>query len=129
MHTSWSAANEFCALIQASLDHCLYAIELGLVGNGTEHRIFGLRITNDNRIGGFGCQQFDFRQPVLWNDHSCWGAARLSDVAERRHYSQWDCFGEVGVGKQNVRGFTSQFLRDALHCLGGRLCDQRARAV
>ncbi|MCY1462425.1 hypothetical protein D9M71_801960 [compost metagenome] len=36
-HTSWSAANEFCALTQACLDHCLHAIELGLVGNGTEH--------------------------------------------------------------------------------------------
>ncbi|MNT55093.1 hypothetical protein D3C72_1923020 [compost metagenome] len=82
-HSSWPAANEFCALTQASLDHGLYAIELGLVGNGTEHRSFRSRITHDDRIGGFGCQQFDFRQPVLRNDHSCRGAARLSDVAER----------------------------------------------
>ncbi|MNG03739.1 hypothetical protein D3C84_868300 [compost metagenome] len=74
-HTSRSAANEFCALIQASLDHGLHAIELGLVGNGTEHRSFRARITHDDRIGGFGCQQFDFRQPVLRNDHSCRGAA------------------------------------------------------
>ncbi|GBH18678.1 Dihydrodipicolinate synthase/N-acetylneuraminate lyase [Pseudomonas syringae pv. actinidiae] len=70
LYTPRPTANQFCTLTDTRIDHRLHAMKLCLVGNRPQHRVFQLRITDDDRPGRLGSQCLDFCQTASRHNHA-----------------------------------------------------------